>query len=122
MERARVSYERARLLVSKRVVAAQEEQDLGLALEEAKARYQKSLRDCDLVKVDLKTNTFVEIFLSSLSSTRFANCSDDWKVAYLVAHLSWDEVITTLARVEERSSAFFIDVVGDATYPRGTHA
>src|SRR5437899_8871087 len=36
MERARVSYERARLLVSKRVVAAQEEQDLGLALEEAK--------------------------------------------------------------------------------------
>jgi len=53
MERARVSYERARLLVSKRVVAAQEEQDLGLALEEAKARYQKSLRDCDLVKVDL---------------------------------------------------------------------
>jgi RND family efflux transporter MFP subunit len=53
MERARVNYERAYLLASKRVVAAQEEQDLGLALEEAKAKYQKSLRDCDLVRVDL---------------------------------------------------------------------
>jgi RND family efflux transporter MFP subunit len=53
MERARVNYERARVLASKRVVAEQEEQDLGLALEEAKARYQKSLRDCESVRVDL---------------------------------------------------------------------
>ena len=53
MERTRVSYERARLLASKRVVAAQEEEDLRLALDEAKAKYQKSLRDCDLIRVDL---------------------------------------------------------------------
>lgn len=53
MERARVNYERARVLASKRVVAAQEEQDLQLALQEAKAKYEKSLRDCDLVRVDL---------------------------------------------------------------------
>jgi macrolide-specific efflux system membrane fusion protein len=53
MERARVNYERAHLLATKRVVAAQEEEDLGLALQEAKAKYQKSLRDCDLVRVDL---------------------------------------------------------------------
>ena len=53
MERARVNYDRAHLLASKKVVAAQEEEDLRLALEEAKARYQKALRDCDLVKVDL---------------------------------------------------------------------
>jgi macrolide-specific efflux system membrane fusion protein len=53
MERARVNYERARVLASKKVVAAQEEEDLRLALEEAKARYEKSLRACDLVKVNL---------------------------------------------------------------------
>ncbi|HEY2142807.1 MAG TPA: biotin/lipoyl-binding protein, partial [Candidatus Udaeobacter sp.] len=53
MERARVSYERARVLGSKKVIAAQEEEDLRLALAEAKARYEKSLRACELVKVDL---------------------------------------------------------------------
>jgi RND family efflux transporter MFP subunit len=53
MERARVNYERTRVLASKRVVAAQEEEDCRLALQEAKAKYEKSLRDCDLVKVDL---------------------------------------------------------------------
>lgn len=53
MQRVRVNYERAHLLASKRVVAAQEDEDLGLALEEAKAKYQKSLRDCDLIRVDL---------------------------------------------------------------------
>jgi len=53
MERARVNHERARVLASKKVVAAQEEEDLRLALNEAKAKYEKSLRACDLVKVDL---------------------------------------------------------------------
>jgi len=53
MERTRVSYERARVLASKKVIAAQEEEDLRLALAEAKARYEKSLRACDLVKVNL---------------------------------------------------------------------
>ena len=53
MERARVNYERARVLALKKVVAAQEEEDLRLALGEAKARHEKSLRACDLVKVNL---------------------------------------------------------------------
>src|SRR6266446_7046976 len=53
MERARVNYERTRVLAAKRVVAAQQEEDLRLALAEAKAKYEKSLRACDLVKVDL---------------------------------------------------------------------
>ena len=53
MERARVNYERSHLLASKKVVAAQEDDDLRLALDEARAKYQKSLRDCDLVGVDL---------------------------------------------------------------------
>jgi RND family efflux transporter MFP subunit len=53
MERARVNYERARVLASKKVIAAQEEEDLRLALGEAKARHEKSLRACDLVKVNL---------------------------------------------------------------------
>src|SRR5215475_9248728 len=44
MERARVNYGRAHLLASKHVVAAQEDEDLRLALDEAKAKYQKSLR------------------------------------------------------------------------------
>jgi macrolide-specific efflux system membrane fusion protein len=53
MERTRVNYERTRVLASKRVVSAQEEEDQRLALDEAKAKYQKALRDCDLVRVDL---------------------------------------------------------------------
>jgi RND family efflux transporter MFP subunit len=53
MERARLSYERAHLLASKNVISAQQEEDLRLALAEAKAKYEKSLRDTDLVKVDL---------------------------------------------------------------------
>lgn len=53
MERMRVNYERTRVLASKRVVSAQEEEDQRLALDEAKAKYQKALRDCDLVRVDL---------------------------------------------------------------------
>ena len=76
----------------------------------------------DLVKGDLSANKHVADFFKSLSSTRFADVAEDWKVAYLVAHLSWDEVTTTLNRVEERSSSFFIDIVGDATYPRVAHA
>jgi len=53
MEHAQVNYERARRLASEQLIPVQEEQDLQLALAEAKARYEKSLRDRDLVKVDL---------------------------------------------------------------------
>jgi HlyD family secretion protein len=58
MERARVSYERARKLAAQGLIPAQQEEDLQLALQEARAKYQKSLRDRDLVKVDL---TYVQI-------------------------------------------------------------
>ena len=51
--RARVNAERAQRLSSENLIPAQQAQDLQLALEEAKAKYQKSLRDRDLVNVDL---------------------------------------------------------------------
>ena len=53
MERAQVNYERAQKLASEGLIPLQQEQDLRLALQEARAKYQKSLRDRDLVKVDL---------------------------------------------------------------------
>jgi RND family efflux transporter MFP subunit len=53
MERARVSYERAQKLAALGLIPAQQGEDLQLALQEARAKYQKSLRDRDLVKVDL---------------------------------------------------------------------
>jgi len=53
MERARANHERARRLADEGLVPAQQEEDLRLALAEAEARYRKSLRDSDLVKVDL---------------------------------------------------------------------
>lgn len=53
MERTQVNYERAQKLASQGLIPLQQEQDLDLALKEARARYQKSLRDRDLVKVDL---------------------------------------------------------------------
>jgi RND family efflux transporter MFP subunit len=53
MERAAVNFERARQLTSQGLIPVQQEQDLQLALAEAKARHEKSLRDRDLVKVDL---------------------------------------------------------------------
>ena len=54
LERARISYERAQKLLSQGLIPAQQEEDLRLALREAKAKYQKSLRDRDLVTVDLR--------------------------------------------------------------------
>ena len=54
LERARVNSERAQQLRSQELIPAQQAQDLELALAEAKARYEKSLRDRDLVQVDLR--------------------------------------------------------------------
>jgi RND family efflux transporter MFP subunit len=53
MERAKVNFERALQLMSQGLIPVQQEQDLQLGLGEAKARHEKSLRDRDLVKVDL---------------------------------------------------------------------
>jgi multidrug resistance efflux pump len=52
MKRAQVNYQRAQRLASEQLIPLQQEQDLQLALAEAKARYEKSLRDRDLVKVE----------------------------------------------------------------------
>jgi RND family efflux transporter MFP subunit len=54
LDRARQNFERARELMSQGLIPAQQEQDLALALAEAEARYEKSLRDRDLVQVDLR--------------------------------------------------------------------
>jgi len=53
MERSAVNAERAQRLGAQGLIPVQQQQDLELALEEAKAKYEKSLRDRDLVKVDL---------------------------------------------------------------------
>ena len=54
MERARVSAGRAQQLASQGLVPIQQLQDQQLALEEARAKYEKSLSDRDLVQVDLR--------------------------------------------------------------------
>jgi macrolide-specific efflux system membrane fusion protein len=53
VERARIDSERAERLAAQGLIPTQQKQDLELALEEAKARYAKSLRARDLVAVDL---------------------------------------------------------------------
>lgn len=53
MERVRIDAERADQLGAQGLIPVQQQQDLQLALGEAKAKYEKSLRDRDLVKVDL---------------------------------------------------------------------
>jgi macrolide-specific efflux system membrane fusion protein len=58
MERAHVNSERAQKLVSQSLIPVQQAEDLRLAFEEAKAKYHKSLRDRELVEVDLR---YVEI-------------------------------------------------------------
>jgi macrolide-specific efflux system membrane fusion protein len=92
MERARVNYERTRILESKRVVAAQEEEDQRLALDEAKAKYQKALRDCDLVRVDLN---YVKI-LAPISGT--------------IASVSTQEGETVAASL---NTPTFVTIIGD---------
>lgn len=53
LERAEVNYRRAEELASHSLIPAQQADDLRLALQEARAKYEKALRDSDLVKVDL---------------------------------------------------------------------
>lgn len=58
MDRAAVNAERGQRLGSAGLIPVQQQQDMELALQEAKAKYEKSLRDRDVVKVDLE---YVEI-------------------------------------------------------------
>jgi RND family efflux transporter MFP subunit len=53
MDRAQVNADRAQQLGLQGLIPVQQQQDLQLAFEEAKARYEKSLRDRDLVTLDL---------------------------------------------------------------------
>ena len=53
MEHAAVDAQRAQRLGEQGLIPVQQEQDLQLTLEEARAKYQKSLSDRDVVKVDL---------------------------------------------------------------------
>ncbi len=68
LERARVNFERAQQLKSQGLIPAQQEQDLELAFGEAKARYEKSLRDRDLVAVDLRYVTIRAPITGTVSS------------------------------------------------------
>lgn len=53
MERAKMNGDRAHELGTQGLIPVQQQQDLQLAFQEAKAKYEKSLRDRELVKVDL---------------------------------------------------------------------
>lgn len=53
MERARMNGDRALRLGAQGLIPVQQQQDLQLAFQEAQAKYEKSLRDRDLVTVDL---------------------------------------------------------------------
>lgn len=53
MERARVNDQRAQELAQQSLIPAQQAEDLRLAFAEAKAKYEKSLSDRDMVRVDL---------------------------------------------------------------------
>src|SRR5579883_620398 len=53
LERATVDANRASKLLAAQLIPAQQAQDAQLAMNEAEARYQKSLKDRDLAKVDL---------------------------------------------------------------------
>ena len=53
MERAQMNGDRALQLGAQGLIPVQQQQDLQLAFQEAKAKYEKSLRDRDLVTVDL---------------------------------------------------------------------
>jgi RND family efflux transporter MFP subunit len=53
LERAAVDSDRAQKLVAQQLIPVQQAQDRQLALAEAKARWEKSLRDRDFVRVDL---------------------------------------------------------------------
>lgn len=54
MTRAKMNGDRAQQLGTQGLIPLQQQQDLQLAFEEAKAKYEKSLRDRDLVRVDLE--------------------------------------------------------------------
>lgn len=62
-------------------------------------------------------NKSIEQFFESLKGTRFTNKSEEWKVAYLISHLSWDEVETITNSFHQRDYSFALDLGGDAIYP-----
>ena len=107
MERARVTYERTRVLASKRVVAAQEEEDQRLALDEAKAKYQKALRDCDLVRVDLnyvKIHAPISGTIASVSTQEGETVAASFTAPTFVTIIG-DNALQLVAMVDENDIA-----------------
>jgi RND family efflux transporter MFP subunit len=107
MERARVTYERTRVLASKRVVASQEEEDQRLALDEAKARYQKALRDCDLVRVDLnyvKIQAPISGTIASVSTQEGETVAASFTAPTFVTIIG-DQALQLVAMVDENDIA-----------------
>src|ERR1700730_2849056 len=107
MERARVSYKRAQKLAAQGLVPAQQEEDLQLALQEASARYQKSLRDRDLVEVDL---TYVQIrapisgIVASVSTQEGETVAASFTAPTFVTIIA-DDALQLVAMVDETDIA-----------------
>jgi macrolide-specific efflux system membrane fusion protein len=133
MERARVNYERARVLASKKVVAAQEEEDLRLALGEAKARYEKSLRACDLVKVNLNYISIrapIRGTVASISTQKGETVAASFTAPTFVTIIA-DHALQLVAMVDENDIAtvqasnpvtFMVDAFPARDFPGGVES
>jgi HlyD family secretion protein len=107
MERAKVNLERARQLMSQDLIPAQQAQDLQLAFAEAKARSEKSLRDCDVVKVD---RGYVDIrapisgIISSVSTQEGETVAASFTAPTFVTIIG-DDALQLVAMVDETDIA-----------------
>lgn len=78
------------------------------ALQEAKIeQLLYILRYTDITK----NNHSIKRFLKTLESSRFKRYNKDWKLAYLISHLSWDEVEMILKHYHQRDKDFLLDII-----------
>ena len=107
MERAGMNSDRARQLGSQGLIPVQQQQDLKLAFDEAEAKYEKSLRDRDLVKVDLR---YVEIrapiggTIASVSTQEGETVAASFTAPTFVTIIG-DNSLQLVAMVDETDSA-----------------
>ena len=70
-----------------------------------------------LSNIDLNEgNGAIKQFYASINNRRFEPFSNKWKVCFLIAHLSWDEVNSLLEDFEKGYSSINWDIGGDAAY------
>lgn len=58
----------------------------------------------------MNNNDFYKKFLQTLNNSRFGVYSNDWKKAYFISHLAWDEVDLIINSFHQRDYTFEIDI------------